>query len=261
MEQAISGKKKKSGKGPKERPVWSLTEAQALEAAQVDEEELLAFAESVNFDEYINDLEFRTALAVMKDRAGRLSREQESFRKSLQEAYERELNEQQAGGEHEDCDKESDDGVGSISGIGFEDSASQKGREDSVLSSSVAASEGATRDRYRQISQDGRPEWNSKPLPVDDETQSLVSQALKENHKIRSIHNERSVRGVLETLSSQPDGNEGSVMARSSASLRALQEVKAKPVASPLVVVSEDASVQREFDPSNMPYLHRCPSI
>ncbi|KAF4699492.1 U3 snoRNP protein, partial [Perkinsus olseni] len=66
MEQAISGKKKKSGKGPKERPVWSLTEAQALEAAQVDEEELLAFAESVNFDEYINDLEFRTALAVMK---------------------------------------------------------------------------------------------------------------------------------------------------------------------------------------------------
>ncbi|KAF4740270.1 U3 snoRNP protein, partial [Perkinsus olseni] len=109
MEQAISGKKKKSGKGPKERPVWSLTEAQAVEAAQVNEEELLAFAESVNFDEYINDLEFRTALAVMKvkryvilqDRAGRLSREQESFRKSLQEAYDRELKEQQAGGEDE----------------------------------------------------------------------------------------------------------------------------------------------------------------
>lgn len=35
---------------------------------QVDEEELLEFAETVNFDEYINDLEFRTALAVMKVR-------------------------------------------------------------------------------------------------------------------------------------------------------------------------------------------------
>lgn len=28
----------------------------------------MAFAETVNFDEYINDLEFRTALAVMKVR-------------------------------------------------------------------------------------------------------------------------------------------------------------------------------------------------
>ncbi|KAF4658208.1 U3 snoRNP protein [Perkinsus chesapeaki] len=268
MEEAIRGKKRKCGKrqGSKTRPMWSLTEEQALEAAQVDEEELLAFAESVDFDQYINDLEFRTALAVMKDRAGRLSREEEKFRKALQEAYEKELaseGAEEGNSEEEECD----DGIGSISGIGFEDSASQqKGPDDASSSVSSMSVTSSVAMRARATAEDGRPMWDAKPLPVDDETQSIVSQALKENHKIRSIHNERSVRGVLETLASKGGsrgggGVDGQLEERSAASLRALQELMAKPATRPLVVVSRDAAIEKELDPSNMPYLYRCPSI
>ncbi|EER12770.1 hepatocellular carcinoma-associated antigen, putative [Perkinsus marinus ATCC 50983] len=216
LEQAVAGKKGKSDRRLKGRPLWSLTEAQAQEAAQVDEEELLEFAETVNFDEYINDLEFRTALAVMKDRAGKLSREQERFRRALQEAYDRELEEQEAQAVDEDagCDQASDDGIGSISGIGFEDSASQKGRDDSVLTSSASAASASMRDLHRPVNQDGRPGWDSKPLPVDDETHSIVSQVLRDNQQIRSIHNGRSVRGVLETIASRSSGSEDSHLVR-----------------------------------------------
>lgn len=97
----------------------------------------------------------------MQDRAGRLHREQEGFRKALQEAYDREVEEQEArvvDWNHDSieglftqkryssrflipgCDKATDDGVGSISGVGFEDSASQKGRCDSASTSGVSAS-------------------------------------------------------------------------------------------------------------------------
>ncbi|EER15962.1 hypothetical protein Pmar_PMAR003421 [Perkinsus marinus ATCC 50983] len=235
IEQAVNGKGKTSDKRQlKSRPLWSLTEAQARKAAEVDEEELLAFAETVKFDEYINDLEFRTALAVMKDRAGRLHREQESFREALQEAYDREIEEQEARVVDVDdgCDNASDDGVGSISGVGFEDSASQKGRRDSASTSGVSAST-TTRDRSRLINGDGRPGWDSKPLPVDDETQSIVSEALKGNQQIRSIHNGRSVRGVLETLSSQSNGPE-------------VPYSVDLPALNPVVVVSEDTNIRKE---------------
>lgn len=42
------------------------------------------------------------------------------------------------------------------------------------------------RDLHRPVNQDGRPGWDSKPLPVDDETHSIVSQVLRDNQQVVS---------------------------------------------------------------------------
>ena len=64
-----------SGGGGKEllgKPKWALTEEQAEEQDELQEEvdldELLDFVEDLNFEEYVDDIEVRTALEIMKSR-------------------------------------------------------------------------------------------------------------------------------------------------------------------------------------------------
>ncbi|CAJ1445909.1 unnamed protein product [Effrenium voratum] len=65
------------------KPLWAMTEAEKEDKEDVDAGELINFAEQLDFDEYIHDLEFRGCLAAITDRAKRLQREQEAFKESL----------------------------------------------------------------------------------------------------------------------------------------------------------------------------------
>lgn len=66
------------------KPQWALTSEQAAVAEKADDDELLDFVSNLpSFDDYLEDLEIRQALLVLKDRCGRIEREQQAWREAL----------------------------------------------------------------------------------------------------------------------------------------------------------------------------------
>ncbi|CAE7526316.1 unnamed protein product [Symbiodinium pilosum] len=65
------------------KPLWALTDAEREDREEQNAGELIDFAEALDYDEYIHDLEFRECLQAITDRAKKLHREQQSFKDSL----------------------------------------------------------------------------------------------------------------------------------------------------------------------------------
>jgi hypothetical protein len=70
-----------------QKPAWAMTESQSEAAEEFDADGLIDFAENLDFDEYIHDLEFREALGGIRDRAKVMHKEQEAFKKDLVNSY------------------------------------------------------------------------------------------------------------------------------------------------------------------------------
>lgn len=66
-----------------QKPAWAMTESQSEAAEEYNADELIDFAEHLDFDQYIHDLEFREALGAIKDRAKFMHKEQEAFKNDL----------------------------------------------------------------------------------------------------------------------------------------------------------------------------------
>lgn len=84
----------------KEKPAWALTQEKYAEAKEEKEEEevdeLLSFAENLDFEQYVADYEIRAALEKVRDRISELSRhkdlqESKDEEKKSEEANEEEL--------------------------------------------------------------------------------------------------------------------------------------------------------------------------
>jgi hypothetical protein len=78
-----AGQSYKTKDGKRAKPVWAMTEKEKDEFQEQEASELMAFAEDLDFDKYIGDLEFRQNLEVLKDRAGKLEKEQVSFKDDI----------------------------------------------------------------------------------------------------------------------------------------------------------------------------------
>merc|ERR1719240_494537 len=65
------------------KPKWAMTEKQSDEMDGEQTLELLDFADNLNFDEYMNDLEFREAVGALKGRANKMQYEQDKFKQQL----------------------------------------------------------------------------------------------------------------------------------------------------------------------------------
>merc|ERR1719174_1844542 len=65
------------------KPKWAMTEKQSEEMDEEQTLELLDFADNLNFDEYMNDLEFREAVGALKGRANKMNYEQDKFKQQL----------------------------------------------------------------------------------------------------------------------------------------------------------------------------------
>lgn len=80
-----SAKEKKdeklSGKAAKPKPAWAMTEKQVDEKRENEEDELLAFMEDLDYDKYIEDLEVKTLMNLLKDRIDSLDTNKEEKRK------------------------------------------------------------------------------------------------------------------------------------------------------------------------------------
>merc|ERR1719482_2579582 len=74
--------KKKEAK-QKSKPLWAMTEQEKESFEEEEADDLINFAENLDFDKYVGDLEFRQALGAMQDRAGKLAKVQDAFKDEL----------------------------------------------------------------------------------------------------------------------------------------------------------------------------------
>lgn len=86
-EQGRSAEGKKPAKKKKKRkPLWAMSEREKAEAEEEDMGDLVEFASELDYEKFLEDMEFRDVLAILKGRANVLSKEEAGFMKDLEKA-------------------------------------------------------------------------------------------------------------------------------------------------------------------------------
>jgi len=143
------------------KPKWAMTEKEHEEFDEEETCELLDFVDALNFDEYIQDFEFRDALDQIKNRAKKLDRAQEAFKKQLAEQF-----------------NEAED-------------------DDASVAPSVAESQARRKPAPAEKDWDASTAASEAPSVVS-EHKGLADRILKENESMRSVHSAASVARMIE---------------------------------------------------------------
>merc|ERR1719443_1101142 len=122
-----------------------MTEEEKEDFEMQEAEDLLNFADGLDYDKYIGDLEFREGLEAVRDRAGKLMKEQNALKDQLV----KDLN---AGQDDDDLSTEAPE-------LDLEDGIDGSSIADSCLSE--GALERRRRRREQRRNADGRPEWDA----------------------------------------------------------------------------------------------------
>lgn len=158
--------KAKKPAAPK-KPLWAMTEGEQQGFQDDEAADLISFAENLDFDEYIHDLEFRHCLQVVRDRAKKLQREQDAFKESLL----REFNSQ--GDEEADTQDGRSACRAQRKGAGAADTRSCAGSSLTDNDDAVATDEAAS------VQADAEQLWSEVP-------------------QLRAVHSKGSVRRLVE---------------------------------------------------------------
>lgn len=242
------GASKKPATTKASKPLWAMT-AQEKDVFEDEEaDSLISFAENLDFDKYVGDLEFKTGVEAMRDRAGKLQKEQDAFKDALLADFNSKLDEDDeetsAGGSPRSLNQQ--DGVDGQSLFGDVKS------EYSVSSS--RRSKGA--DRYNK---DGKPDWDACTScgdgpQVDHTIKDQASQILESHSQIRAVHSKGSVSKLVEKAR----------QAQTSQPRDLVEHMQSEgPVTAPKITASEDTQqrLHKPPDPSQLPYLYRSPAI
>lgn len=236
LQTAGAGKKGKDGKRVK--PLWAMTEQEKEAHQEKEADDLLSFAEDLDFDKYIGDLEFRENLEVLRDRAGKISKEQDAFKDALVS----EFNADDEPSPRDDEENRSIDGLDGAS-LGISEGVDSLGGKRS-------------RRNKTDHQEDGKPEWDSSTACGDEqhvhaEERDMAARILEMNPGVRGIHSEKSVQKILEQQ-------------RAKEIVDLVDRLKNEVAApDPVIVTSSDTmgKQKKKVDPSMLPYLYRSPAI
>ncbi|CAK0856222.1 unnamed protein product [Prorocentrum cordatum] len=237
----LKREQRESTKKPAVKPLWAMTETEKDEFEEEAADDLINFAEGLDFEKFVGDLEFRQGLEALKDRTGKLKKEQEAFKESLVRDFNVAHEEEQS-----------------------TEPGSPRNLEDGIDGSSIAGSDAvsATSSRRRaraaaRANLDGKAEWDNStnagdgPV-VDERVRDEATMVLESNSQMRAVHSQASVQKMIQK-----------VRAQQPLSLREQMEQDDGQVAAPMVVASEDtlARQQKQVNPSQLPYLYRSPAV
>lgn len=245
----------KKSKNAKPKPLWAMTEEEKNQFEEEEAGDLIDFAENLDFDQFIHDLDFREAVCAIKDRAGKLQKEQDHFKARLVE----EFNQLASGDEEGDQD-------GSIGDL-------DDGIEGTSVLDTSEGSPGHGRRRKRaprsKLTEDGRPEWDvsttaDEDRQVDEKVRDVAERAL-EDRSMKQIHSKESVQKIIEKQKEKEQQERQKEEAKKALNLVALVEHLEAEGSAPNPVISVSGDVlgraNRPKDPSMLPYLYRSPAV
>merc|ERR1719359_1801929 len=233
----------------KSKPLWAMTEKEKESFEEEEADDLINFAENLDYDQYVGDLEFRQALDAMKDRAGKLARVQDAFKDDLVRDFNTKVG--------DDLEERSTSAGGSAFDL-------EEGLEGASLLGDLRSDGGGRRRRSpgeERYNADGRPEWDSSTQAGDDvqrvdrELKDTAAMVLESAPQIRAIHSKESMQKIIERTRQIP------VEKPPADIYEAMEREGAAPA--PVIVASLDTQnrLHKPVDPSLLPYLYRSPAI
>jgi len=163
------------------KPMWAMTEAEKEGFEDEEADDLIRFAENIDFDRYITDLEFRQGLQAVRDRAKRLQREQDAFKDSILREFNAPASDEEEEGRSTSADGE------------------------------FKLGDGASRAFARKSAKDGpgdRPDWDASTacgeerLP-DRQAMAAADRVLEANPQLRAVHSKGSIQRLIDRASQQ----------------------------------------------------------
>uniref|UniRef100_A0A0G4HM39 J domain-containing protein n=1 Tax=Chromera velia CCMP2878 TaxID=1169474 RepID=A0A0G4HM39_9ALVE len=166
------------------RPLWSMTAEELKQKEEGEQDELLHFAERLDFDSYLHDLEFRSTLETLAKRAKELEEEDERMRREIVDDWNAEPEEGQEGEE----------------GL-MSETQSVKGR---TKGGSSECPEGGGRGGGTEMGDDREKGWDSSTTVGDQDRQAVTPEVaaaadrvLNSAPGIKAVHSKASVRQLL----------------------------------------------------------------
>lgn len=244
----------RGGKKIASKPGWARTSAEADAHLDAEADELLEFANGLDYDKYMDDLEVREAIRFVKERV-----------KGLEESKQTEEAEQQ--------ERERLIAAGELEEVWVVDDSQPVDSEGKPHLKKII------RRTKRQQRQALNMEGVSAPGEGQNEVQSerdrhnqqdvLAKTLLDSNRNLRNIHSSASVRAIVEQQQNQQPvvGTSATTLRRSA--LRAVAEggveldATSSPQQAPVIttIYEKDSLVNKGVNPSNLPFLYRHPGI
>jgi len=254
LTEAVQGKIPVGSK-KKAKPLWAMTEAQKDEFEEEEAGGLIDFAEGLDFDQFIHDLEFREAVGALKDRAGKLQKEQDDFKALLVD----EFNRLPGAEDDEDADQSP---------------TTARDLEDGIEGTSLQDTSEGDPDRQRRrkqyakkLNEDGRPEWDASTTAgseagekPDEKAREVADRAL-EDRSMKQIHSKESVQKIIEKQKEKQILEDQKKAVNLMALVDHLEAEGSAP--NPVIAISSDVlgRANRPKDPSMLPYLYRSPAV
>ena len=237
------------------KPAWALTEDEAEDLEDDEAAQLVAFANNLDYDAYIDDLEVRQALNVIRERI-----DGEKALEAAAQAAEESMS--QAGDWRTKFLNEWNDEA--------DETSSQRSKRAPIPTSGLATGE-----------EGGKPDWDSSTNAGDERTKYMASagsramaeELLRDNPDLAKKHSVRSLATVVEksqtpadqlpplrivTVVENPKVSIAQPPARRCPSL----SVAVPPSLKHALPARVSSQVQgKPIDPSNLPYLHRNPAV
>lgn len=230
------------------KPLWAMSEKEKDVFEEGEADELINFAENLDYEKFIADIDFREGLGALKDRAGKLKREQDAFKDALI----RDFNQQA-----EDEERSTSAG-GSPRALEGVDGQSVLG---DLRSEYSHGSRRSLRDEREGGAERGE-QWDSSTNAGDDrkhfgrEVREQAEEVLEYNPQMRGIHSKDSVQRIIEKARAKEAAEPPP---------KDLQEMMLREGPAPVPVISASSDTQNRLhkpvDPSSLPYLYRSPAI
>lgn len=217
------------------KPMWALTKEAKDQLEDEEADELLDFAQNLDFDKYLDDLEVRAALEAVQERIARIEVENETPEDDFAEKYD----EGKADGDFDGGDEARFEG---------------KYEESSVPPRAAKLTRKALSKHNGRA---GGERTATLVVDKDDDAKSVRSaqSVLSEVKSLRGIHSARSLAQLAKQTAKE--------MGRSTNLGPILEESTAPFVPPKIVVVDETAGVRAEIkkQPGQLPYMHRNPAV
>lgn len=237
---------KKGGK-----PMWAMTAKEKDDFEEEEADDLINFANNLDYDKFIGNLEFRQGVAALQDRAGKLQKEQDAFKDALVKDFNAtalEDDEATTSAGSPRSLRQLEDGVDGVSLLGSEACGSE---------SSEARRERRAQERVEKAS-----DWDNSTACGDDEqriarreAKDAAERVLESNSQIRAVHSKASVARIVEKAKAKAVPLEPIDL------VEHMRREGAAPV--PVITASADtqAKLHKPVDPSQLPYLYRSPAV
>jgi len=235
------------------KPLWAMTAKEKEDFEDEEADKLIDFAEGLDFDRFVGDLEFRQGLEALKDRAGKLNKESEAFKDALVQDFNAKVD--------EDDEGRSTSAGGSPRSLRLADGLDGQslfGDQRSEYSSYSRKSAGE--ERYGK-GEAGKTDWDTSTAcgetrqKVDAETKEVVQEVLDSVPQIKAIHSKSSVQRIVEKTQQKMAAE---------APLDLVSAMRREgPAPVPVISSSEDMQqrLHKPVDPSQLPYLYRSPAV